>query len=139
MRREVKNIFSGATRTSRKGFTLLEVLIAMTLLAVGLLGTLGLTTGVIRGNFFSKNVSTATVIAETQLEEVHRRGYTGANTTNFPTGSELVTMGGATFSRDTTITDNSPQANMKKVKVKVTWSEGAAGNKEVLLETILAQ
>lgn len=129
----------GSAGTLHGGFTLLEVLIAMTLLSVGLLGTLGLTTGVIRGNFFSKNVSTATVIAETQLEEVQRRGYTGANTTNFPAGKQVVTMGNATFGRETTITDDSPAANMKRVRVKVTWNEGAAGNKEVLLETILAK
>jgi prepilin-type N-terminal cleavage/methylation domain-containing protein len=39
------------------GFTLLELLVALTILSVGLLGTAMLTTGIIRGNFFSKNIT----------------------------------------------------------------------------------
>ena len=120
----------------QKGFTLLEVLIALTLLTVGLLGTLGLTTGVVRGNFFSKNITTATVIAQTQLEEVQRQGYTAANGL---AGTANVTMGGVTFSRQTTVTDNTPQNNMKTVTVNVEWNEGNAGSKQIKLHTIIAQ
>ena len=36
------------------GFTLLELLVALTILSVGLLGTAMLTTGIIRGNFLQQ-------------------------------------------------------------------------------------
>jgi type IV pilus assembly protein PilV len=127
------------TFRSRDGFTLIEVLIAMLILSVGLLGTAGLTAGIIRGDFFSKNITSATVIAQTQLEAVQNTGYTNTNTTNFPSSAASVSMGGVNFSRTTTITDNSPATNMKTISVTVTWNEADNAARSVSLQTILAQ
>lgn len=121
------------------GFTLIEVLITTLLLTIGLLGTLGLTTGVIRGNFFGKNITSGTVIAQTQLEAIQNSGYTNATTTNFPATAATVSMGGVNFSRTTTITGNSPAANMKTISVTVTWNEANNAARSVSLQTILAQ
>jgi prepilin-type N-terminal cleavage/methylation domain-containing protein len=122
-----------------RGFTLIEVLVTAVLLTVGLLGTLGLTTGVIRGNFFSKNITSATAIAESQLEAVHNRGYVNATTTYFPVAAATVTVGAVNFSRTTTIINDSPSANMKTVSVTVTWNEANNAARSVSLQTILAQ
>jgi len=122
---------------SQTGFTLLEVLVAIVILTIGLLGTAGLTTGVIRGNHFSKNVTSATAAAQTQLESVKSGGYAYATAANFP--SDTVTMGGMTFTRATTITNSSPAANMKTVSVTVSWSESNNTARSVNLQTILAE
>ena len=134
------------SRTSRlpeigemRGFTLIEVLVTALLLTIGLLGTLGLATGIIRGNFFSKNVTSATAIAQSQLEAVQNRGYVNATTTNFPSAAATVSMGSVSFSRTTTITDNSPSSNMKTVSVTVSWNETNNAARSVSLQTILAQ
>jgi type IV pilus assembly protein PilV len=123
----------------RRGFTLIEVLVTALLLTVGLLGTLGLTTGVIRGNFFSKNITSATAIAESQLEAVQNRGYVNATTANFPAAAVIVSMGNVSFARTTTITADSPSSNMKTVSVSVTWTEANNAARSVSLQTILAQ
>ena len=81
----------------KRGFTLIEVLVTALILTIGLLGTLGLATGIIRGNFFSKNITSATAIAQTQLEAVQNRGYVNATTTNFPAAAATVSMGNVTF------------------------------------------
>lgn len=121
------------------GFTLVEVLVTALILTVGLLGTLGLATGIIRGNFFSKNLTSATAIAQGQLEAVQNRGYVNATTTNFPAAAATVSMGGVNFSRTTTITDDSPSTNMKTISVTVTWNETNNAARSVSLQTILAQ
>ena len=122
-----------------RGFTLIEVLVTALILTIGLLGTLGLATGIIRGNFFSKNITSATAIAQTQLEAVQNRGYVNATTTNFPAAAATVSMGNVSFSRTTTITNDSPSSNMKTVSVTVAWNETNNAARSVSLQTILAQ
>jgi type IV pilus assembly protein PilV len=122
-----------------RGFTLIEVLVTALILTIGLLGTLGLATGIIRGNFFSKNLTSATAIAQTQLEAVQNRGYVNATTSNFPAAAATVSMGNVSFSRTTTITDNSPSSNMKTISVTVAWNETNNAARSVSLQTILAQ
>ncbi|MPZ77457.1 MAG: prepilin-type N-terminal cleavage/methylation domain-containing protein [Deltaproteobacteria bacterium] len=121
------------------GFTLIEVLVTVLILTIGLLGTAGLTMGIIRGNFFSKNITSATAIAQTQLDAVQREGYANTTTTTFPSSAQPVTMGGMSFSRTTTITPNSPAANMKTVAVTVNWNEANNAARSVILQTIVAQ
>jgi len=123
--------------TSQIGFTLLEVLVAIVILTIGLLGTAGLTTGVIRGNHYSKNITSATAAGQTLLESVKSSGYTNATSANFP--NDTVTMGGMTFTRTTTITNSSPAANMKTVSVTVSWTESKNTARSVNLQTILAE
>jgi type IV pilus modification protein PilV len=116
-----------------RGFTLMEVLITMLLLSVGLLGVAALTGRIMHGNYLSKNITTATVIAETRLEDIRRAGYAAAAAGNV---TDAVTMDGVPFSRLTSIAADSPVANTKTVTVTVSWDAGA---QSVTLDTILAQ
>jgi len=111
--------------------------VAIFILTIGLLGTAGLTTGVIKGNHFSKNITSATAVAQTKLEAIKSGGYSNATTANFP--SDSVSMGGTTFTRTIAITGSSPAANMKTVSVTVSWSESNNTSRSVNLQTILAE
>ncbi len=115
------------------GFTLLEVLVALILLSFGMLGVANLTIGVIKGNSYSKNVTTATIVAQQQIEQAQRLGYTNSNSL---AGSATISMGGTTFTRTTTVTNSTPAANMKTVSVAVSWNPG---NSSVSLNTIISQ
>ena len=117
------------------GFTLLEVLIALVILSIGLLGVAGLTIGIIHGNTVSRHSTTATVIAQSELEDIQRAGYFNATTANFPDDSAIA-MGGVTFARTNTITDDDPLPDMKTVTVTVSWENGV---RSVALNTIVAQ
>jgi len=113
---------------------MLEIFIAITILTIGLLGVAGLTIGTIKGNLFSKNVTTATVIAQKRLENIQRDGYVGATTTNFSEGPDDVTMGGVNFVRRMTI--SAPATNLKQVTVTTSWDNNT---RSVVLSTILAK
>jgi prepilin-type N-terminal cleavage/methylation domain-containing protein len=128
--------------SKQNGFTLIEVFIAIFLLTVSLLGTAALTTGVIRGNKASRNMTTATALAESCLEENRRVGYSSAGavpaggSNSCVSGTATVSSSGVAFTR--TLTIDSSVANIKTLTVAVSWSEGAVGTKSVSLITILA-
>lgn|SRR5512134_2081818 len=123
---------------TESGFTLIEVLVTMLILVFGLLGTAGLTTGIMRGNFYAKNVTSATAIAESQLEAVQREGYPNVTTTKFPSSPQAVSMGGVNFNRTTIIDLDAPALNMKTITVTVSWTEANNAARSVALKTILA-
>lgn len=127
---------------NQDGFTLIEIFITIVLLTIGLLGTAVLTTGVVRGNQASKNMTTATAIAQTCFEENRRVGYSSAGaipaggSNSCVAGTTTVTSGGVSFTR--TLTIDASVANIKTLTIAVSWSEGAVGTKSVTLKTIMA-
>jgi type IV pilus assembly protein PilV len=123
------------------GFTLLELLVALTILSIGLLGTAMLTTGIIRGNFFSKNITSATAVAQTTIEGAQRVGYAAVNTyvTDSSKVPPTVSMGEVSFSQSASVTNNSPASNMKTVSITVSWNEANNAARSVTLQTILSQ
>ena len=130
---------------NQDGFTLIEIFIAIVLLTVGLLGTAALTTGVVRGNVSSRNMTTATAIAQSCLEENRRVGYASAGSVpvggsnNCVTGNATLTQGGVSFTRTLTVTPTPANTtNIRTLAVTVQWSEGAVGSKSITLKTIMA-
>ena len=57
------------------GVSLLEVLVAMALVSVVMLGMAGFSTIAIKGSAFSQKLTTAVTLAQDALEEVRRVGY----------------------------------------------------------------
>ena len=126
------------TRKSEKGFTLVEVLVAMVILSVGLLGMASLTVAIIHGNKLSNDLTTATTLAQDQMENIRRLGYSGTPTTDTTTTENYNSISGyAAYKRVTITTVGSPATGMKTVSVKVYW--GASDAHWVELKTILAQ
>ena len=60
----------------------MEVLVAMVILTVGLLGMASLSVGIIKANELSKEVSSATTCARQKMEDVERSGYDNAHRRN---------------------------------------------------------
>jgi len=118
---------------NNNGFTLMEVLIAMVILSVGLLGTAALTIKIINSNKLSNMISTATVLAQDKMENIKRIGY--SNTVSETKAS--MSSPYDNYEREVIVTPNSPSNGMKTVKVTVYWEPG--NNSQVELQTILAQ
>jgi len=113
------------------GFTLIEVLVAMVILSVGLLGTAALITGIINSNKLSNRISTATVLAQDKMEYIKSVGYSNVvseTRASMPSPYDK-------YERDVTVTSNSPSSGMKTVNVTVYWES----SKSVSLQTILAE
>ena len=122
---------------NEKGFTLLEVLIAILILSVGLLGMASLTVAIIHGNKFSNDMTTATTLAQDKMEDIRRLGYSGtpATTTTETENYNSITDYDA-YKRVTVTTVDSPAVGMKVITVTAYWD---SDDHSVELKTILAQ
>jgi prepilin-type N-terminal cleavage/methylation domain-containing protein len=122
-------------RGDNKGFTLIEVLVAMMILSTGLLTTAALTVGIIRGNGLSKKHTIATTLAQEQMEDIRRLGYSGMPADVPPSIEGYATITNYPSHRRVTETSvNNP--NMKTVTVTVYWD---SDNRSVALQTILGR
>jgi len=136
-RKNVGSKLIAGNEEAGNGFTLLEVLVAIVILSIGLLGMASLTVGIINGNRFSKEETTATTLAQEKLEDVRRLGFSGMPTTDTTTTENYNSITGyPEFKRETETEVDAPATGMKTITVTTYWN---SDNNSVVLKTILAQ
>jgi type IV pilus assembly protein PilV len=124
---------------NQSGFTLLEVLIAISILTVGLLGVAQMQIMGIRGNYFSGNTTAALTLAEEKMEDLLGKSYTDAELNDDEPGNnanltsittidheelnidETGQVGGGIYHRIWNVADNTPILGTKTVAVIATW------------------
>jgi len=120
-----------------KGFTLIEVMIAILLLAVGMMAMAILQVTAIRGGSFANQITQASIYGQDKIEELKNKSYTD---TNLSAGShsDTVTSGnGVTFTRTWTVTNNSPYTNSKTITLTLSWTGPQGQTHNVQFSTII--
>jgi len=112
------------------GFTLIEVMIAILVIVVGLLGVAGVATTVINGNTLAKEMTTATTLAQDKIEDLKSTAY-GSISSGSDTQQSI-------YTRTWTVTSDSPVAGMKTIAVSVAFPWKGA-TRTVTLKTMVAQ
>ncbi len=117
------------------GFTLIEVMIAILILAVGMMAMALLQITAIRGGSFANQMTQASIYGQDKIEEIKNTAY--ASVTN---GSDTITSGnGVTYTRTWTVTNNSPYSGSKTVNLTVSWTGPQGNNHSVQFSTIVYQ
>jgi prepilin-type N-terminal cleavage/methylation domain-containing protein len=116
-----------------EGFTLIEIMIALVVMSIGLTALAAVQISAIRGNAFSKRMTTAMSIADGKMEQIKNGLYASI----ISESATQVTQSNMNFTRQVTIT-NGPLANTKTVNVTVSWSEGSKSH-TVPITTIVSQ
>ena len=123
----------------RKGFTLLEVLIALIILSVGLLGLAGMQITFLRGNSFSIKMSEATSIVRNKIEDFNNTPFE-----NISSGSEADPTTGSTgirYHRNWVVVDvdNDGDGNIDWKVVNVTADWNNPNPHRVSLSTVISR
>jgi type IV pilus assembly protein PilV len=127
-------MMSKSLMRSEEGFTLIEIMITLVILSIGLVALAGLQVSAIKGNAFSKRMTAAVSIANQKLEQLKDTAYANI----LSESSTQITQSNIQFTRQVTVTNNSPLANTKTVNVTVTWSDGSNSH-SVPITTIISQ
>ena len=125
---------------NQNGFTLIEVLIAMTVFAIGILGVAAMQLAAIKGNSYSSHLSEASTISQDKIEDFISLNYNdpvfndddgdgtgGLDDTNNP--DETNQSNGVTGIQYTTVCNiaiDQPIQNTKTIRTITTWTEKGA-------------
>jgi prepilin-type N-terminal cleavage/methylation domain-containing protein len=123
----------------QRGFTLLELLITLSVTTIGLIGLLSLHLSVARGNDGASRSAEAQQIAASQLEllrsqriEIMMTTLTGISVLTLPTAPKVTTVAGRagmTFTVTSTVVALPASTSLMRIRVVTQWSEdgGALG------------
>ncbi len=111
----------------QEGFTLIEVIVAIAVLAFGLLALATMQTTAIRGNFFASRTTEAGSWAQNKLEELMAESYDDLETCPGPESKE----GG--YRVTWVVNEDSPVPNSKLITVTVKWAEKAQSRQTQLI------
>ena len=157
MKKNIKRFGQPRTSQGQLGFTLVEVLIGLSILTVGILGVATMQISAIRGNNFSDSTTTALILAEQKMEDLLSKNYDDGDLNNVNPDNdnildsltlidhnERVDENGETnntsgyFRRIWNIDDDNPFNGNKTIRVIVTWPHNLNQHK-VFLSSIKRQ
>lgn len=121
--------------SNRAGFTLTEVMIAIVVFSIGLLGIAQTLVVVIHTNLAARQITTATILAQATLEDIQRLGYVAADSAAATSDYGSIPNFEA-YKRVTTISSNTPDIGMKTATITVSWK---GDQRSLSLSTILTE
>lgn len=113
-----------------RGFSLIEVLVAVAVLAVGLIAMARFQGTALQASSLAKERSEAAALAEQKIEQL--RNFTNFSDigTTLACGMDTVTLQGSTYTRTCSLGNTEPSASSlfryRNVTVRVTWTRPGA-------------
>ncbi len=119
------------------GFTLIEVLIALVILAVAFLGLAGLMVQTTKNTSFGGLMTEAATFAQDKLEELRATRWDDVNAFS-KTDPEQIQGSNKTYSRSWTVQPNPPTAadTVRTISVTVTWDDRA--RRSITMRSVLS-
>lgn len=120
------------------GFTLIEVLIGVSIFAIGLLGVASLQLHSVRNTTIGNVTSQATMLAHQKMEEVKATAFADLVLNEVENNIDPDGNAGGIYNRTTTITSPAAplDAYMRQVQVQVQWNTGHGGNRTVTVNSL---
>jgi type IV pilus assembly protein PilV len=116
-----------------KGITLLEVTIALFVLAIGLLGLAGLQLVALRGDTLGQQATLATTLAKNKVAELQE-----ADQLTNGKDTYVDQVNGVTYARQWTVQPELPHTEMVTLKVQVSW-QGTMVDRAVTVNAVVSR
>lgn len=107
---------------NKEGFTLLEVIFAVSILTVGILAVAAMQSSSIRGNAFAWDTSEASAVAMSRMETLMNLPYDDDDLTDGDHGPITVTTSGRTYNIEWNVSDDEFIDETKTVRLTVSWT-----------------
>jgi type IV pilus assembly protein PilV len=104
---------------NKKGFSLIEVLVALVILSIAILATAGLMVTTTKNNSFGNNMTEAATLAQDKMEELLVTPWGDISTNN----DEVPGSTGFRFTRNWNVAD---AGLLKTITVTVHWDDGTS-------------
>ena len=124
------------TKTNESGFTLLELLIALTIFSVGLLAVCMMAITVIQGNGLSKTLTTAVNLAQNKIDDLKVTSFVSIVNSTENNLDENGNLGSGFYNRNVVVQTNRIPS-YKTVQVRVSWA--TPNPRSVTLQSIIAE
>jgi type IV pilus assembly protein PilV len=120
----------------RRGFSFIEVMVALIFLAIGLLAIASLQITSVRGNFSSNNLTQATYVAQDRLEFLGNRPYRSDELKPVSNKDDVTrTIAGTDYKGTYSVVDD--VSGYKLITYTVSWNDGV--NHRISFSTIRSQ
>jgi Tfp pilus assembly protein PilV len=106
----------GRSRKESSGFSLIEVIFALTFLAVGILAVAAMIPAGTRGVTQSRVLTSGLMAAQVKMEELKGKSFTLLSPGTFSDTTSV-------FTRTWVVTDSVPMAGCKKIDVTAQWTD----------------
>ena len=110
---------------AEKGFSLIEVVFALTFLAIGILAVASMIPAGTRGVTQSRVLTSGLMAAQVKMEDLKGKDFTTLTAGTFTDTTSV-------FTRTWTVTDSVPMAGCKKVTVTSQWTDSHGTQSTVL-------
>lgn len=115
--------------SNQGGFTIIELLIALTVLIIGLTGIVQLQMSGVRASSYSRHATEASVLAEDRMEVLRTAPLAAGTTTDTTDAQGIVDPDDeGYYTRESTVTDLG--SGMWDIEVKITWRERGSATDE---------
>lgn len=125
-------------RKTSGGFLLIEVLVAVLIVAMGILGLAKLEAMVVGSAGEAKSRSAAMALARSQVDTLRSNILQAQFTSNVATGTRTDTVNGIEFSTAWTVSQPDLTLQNRLVRVSVSWTDRSGNTQTVTLDSVIA-